>query len=289
MLVTGGNSGIGFYAALELARKGATVVMTARNSKKGADAKARVLAEVPGARVEVGALDLASLDSVCEFAGKELGKPLDILINNAGVMAPPKRQETDRGLELQFGTNVVGHFALTARLFPALTPSARVVWLASIAHKQGKIDFDDLQSREHYSPMRAYQQSKLADLMLAFEMDRRLRRSGSNVLSVAAHPGVANTNLFQAHQYSWIETKMRHATSGAIGVLLNTQAEGALPTEYAATASQVEGGGYYGPQGFLEMRGGDVGPAKVASQAKDVAAAEQLWKICEEMSGAELL
>ena len=137
--------------------------------------------------------------------------------------------------------------------------------------------------------MGAYQQSKLADLMLAFEMHRRLQRRGSKILSVAAHPGVANTNLFQAHQYSWIETRMRRAASGAIGALLNTQAEGALPTEYAATAPAVEGGGYYGPQGFLEMRGGDVGPAKVAPQATDVAAAEQLWKICEEFCGVELL
>ncbi|RXH58649.1 oxidoreductase [Granulicella sibirica] len=289
VIVTGGNSGIGYYAALELARKGASVVLTARDAKKGDEARSRILAEVPAAKVEVGSLDLASLDSVCAFAGKEAGKPLDILINNAGVMAPPKRQEADRGMELQFGTNVVGHFALTARLFPTLTPSSRVVWLASIAHKQGKINFDDLQSREHYSPMGAYQQSKLADLMLAFEMDRRLRRRNSKILSVAAHPGVANTNLFQAHQYSWLETKMRHAASGLIGALLNTQAEGALPTEYAATAPQVEGGGYYGPQGFLEMRGGDVGPAKVSAQARDIAAAEQLWKICEEVGGVELL
>ena len=125
VIVTGGNSGIGFYAALELARKGASVVLTARDAKKGEEAKARVLAVIPTAKIEVGSLDLASLDSVCAFAGKEMGTPLDILINNAGVMAPPKRQETDRGLELQFGTNVVGHFALTARLFPALTTSAR--------------------------------------------------------------------------------------------------------------------------------------------------------------------
>jgi NAD(P)-dependent dehydrogenase (short-subunit alcohol dehydrogenase family) len=234
---------------------------------------------------------------VRNFAEKELAQhqPLHILINNAGVMAPPKRLQTADGFELQFGTNVLGHFALTALLMPALEQAAaaspdrpRVVTLASIAHKRGQLNFDDLQSTRSYSPMKAYQQSKLADLIFAFELDRRLRASNSRVMSVAAHPGVANTNLFQAGDHGPLEKTLRNLFGHAIGIVLNTDSEGALPTLYAATAPG-EGGGYYGPQGFQEMRGDDVDRAIVAPQARDTSAATRLWQICEDLTGIKFL
>jgi NAD(P)-dependent dehydrogenase (short-subunit alcohol dehydrogenase family) len=298
VLITGANSGIGYHAALKLARKGAHVMLASRDRQRGEAALARLDAEAPSAHTELVIFDLASLASVRSFAENELAthRPLHILINNAGVMAPPKRLQTADGFELQFGTNVLGHFALTARLMPALqlaaTESAerpRIVTIASIAHKRGQLNFDDLQSTKSYGPTRAYQQSKLADLMFAFELDRRLRAANSRVMSVAAHPGVASTNLFQVGDYSTFEKTARNLVGHAIGIVLNTDAEGALPTLYAATSPTAEDGGYYGPQGFQEMRGDDVGPAKVAPQARDNAAAARLWQICEDLTGYKFM
>ena len=298
VLITGANSGIGFHTALKLARKGAQVTLACRDRRRGEDALARMDADSPSAHTELVIFDLASLASVREFAEKELAqrRPLDILINNAGVMAPPKRLETADGFELQFGTNVLGHFALTAMLMPALDLAAkessdrpRVVTIASIAHKRGQLNFDDLQSTKSYGPMRAYQQSKLADLMFAFELNRRLRAADSRVMSVAAHPGVADTNLFQVGDHSRIKKTARNLVGHVIGIVLNTDAEGALPTLYAATAPSVQDGGYYGPQGFQEMRGDDVESAKIASQALDVSAAARLWEICEKLTGVNFL
>ena len=298
VLITGANSGIGFYAAAELAHNGAHVLLGCRDQSKGDAALARMRALDPRANAEVVVLDLASLESVRAFAAAELarGVPLDLLINNAGVMAPKQRLETADGFELQFGVNVLGHFALTALLLPALLRAAakvqgqspRVVTLASIAHKQGRLNFEDLQSTKSYSPMGAYRQSKLADLMFAFELDRRLRAAGPpapGVTSVAAHPGVANTNLFQVGEFSPVERVVRRGFGVAIGGLLNSGAQGAAPTLFAATAPDAVSGGYYGPQGFLETRGGDVGPAKVAAQALDEAAAARLWSECERLTG----
>jgi NAD(P)-dependent dehydrogenase (short-subunit alcohol dehydrogenase family) len=298
VLITGASSGIGYHAALKLARKGAHVMLACRDRRRGEDALARLDADSPSAHTELVILDLASLASVRDFATNELAqrRPLHILINNAGVMAPPKRLETADGFELQFGTNVLGHFALTALLMPALqlatTESAerlRIVTIASIAHKRGQLNFDDLQSIKSYSPMRAYQQSKLADLMFAFELDRRLRAANSRVMSVAAHPGVASTNLFRTGDHSAFEKAIRNLLGHAIGIVLNTDAEGALPTLYAATAPGAQDGGYYGPQGFQEMRGDDVGPARVASQALDPAAAARLWQTCEDLTSVKFL
>lgn len=300
-LITGANSGIGYHAALELARKGAHVLMACRNKDKGETELARLRAAVPGASAEVVLLDLASLESICSFGAEQLllGEPLDLLINNAGVMAPKKRQQTADGFEMQFGTNVLGHFVLTAVLLPALVRAAagsserpRVVTLASIAHKQGRINFDDLLSAKSYGPMVAYRQSKLADLMFAFELDRRLRAAEPpicRVMSVAAHPGVANTNLFQVGEFSPMERMVRRGFGMAIGAWLNTEAQGAVPTLFAATSPDATDGGYYGPQGLLEMRGGDVGPAKVAPQTLDQAAAARLWSECERLTGISLL
>jgi NAD(P)-dependent dehydrogenase (short-subunit alcohol dehydrogenase family) len=300
-LITGANSGIGYYAALELARKGAHVLLGCRDQVKGAAALARIRAEVHAASAEVVLLDLASLASVRACADAELARehPLDLLINNAGVYAPKTRQQTADGFELQFGTNVLGHFALTGLLLPALGRAAasrplrpRVVTLASIAHKRARIHFDDLQSQKNYSPSGSYGQSKLADLMFAFELDRRLRAAEprvSGVMSVAAHPGVANTNLFQVGKFNPMEQLVRHWAGVAIGALLNTEAQGAIPTLFAATAPEAVDGGYYGPQGFHETRGGDVGPAQVAPQALDSAAAARLWSECERLTGVSFL
>lgn len=293
ILITGANSGIGYQTALKLARKGAHVLLACRDRRKGEAALTRLNTEAPGTHTELVILDLASLAAVREFAANEIAqhRPLHLLINNAGVMAPPRRLETADGFELQFGTNVLGHFALTALLMPALeqatesTERPRIVTIASIAHKRGHINFDDLQYTKNYAPMKTYQQSKLANLMLAFELDRRLRAASSPTMSVAAHPGVAHTALFNKGDYSAIEKAARTAVGHIIELLLNSDAEGALPTLYAATSPNAQDGGYYGPQGFQEMRGEQVGPAKVAPQARDTTAAARLWKMCEDLTG----
>jgi NAD(P)-dependent dehydrogenase (short-subunit alcohol dehydrogenase family) len=185
---------------------------------------------------------------------------------------------------------------LTALLMPAIERAAavggerpRVVTIASIAHKRARLNFDDLQSVKSYSPSGSYGQSKLADLMFAFELDRRLRAANRPVMSVAAHPGVANSNLFLVGKFSPIELTMRRGASTLIGTLLNTEADGAVPTLFAATAAEAVSGGYYGPQGLFEMRGGDVGVAKVYPQARDEAAAARLWSECEQLTGGSFL
>jgi NAD(P)-dependent dehydrogenase (short-subunit alcohol dehydrogenase family) len=298
VIITGANSGIGYHAALKLARKGALVVLACRDRQRGEDAIAHLHADSPGTHTELATLDLACLSSVRDFAKKELAqqRPLDILINNAGVMAPPKRLQTADGFELQFGTNVLGHFALTALLMSALDQAAaaspdrpRIVTVASIAHKRGQLNFDDLQSAKTYSPMKAYQQSKLANLVFAFELNRRLRAASSHVMSVAAHPGVANTNLFQVGDHGPVEKTLRNLFGHAVGIVLNSDSEGALPTLYAATSPNAEDGGYYGPQGFQEMRGDDVDQAIVAPQARDASAATRLWQTCEDLTGTKFL
>lgn len=298
IIITGANSGIGYYAALELARKGANVVLACRDRAKGEAALAHLRKEAPGASIELAHLDLASLASVREFADRELEQhhPLGVLINNAGVMAPPRRMETSDGFELQFGTNVLGHFVLTGLLLPALQHGAsesaehpRIVTIASIAHKRGQINLADMQYTNGYAPMKTYQQSKLANLMLAFELDRRLRAAGLPIMSVAAHPGVAHTPLFNKADYSPIEKAARGLVGQAIELFLNTAPDGALPTLYAATSPDVEGGGYYGPQGFEEMRGRRVGRAIVAGQARDKIVAAELWGRCESMTGIHYL
>lgn len=303
-IITGGNSGLGYETAVELARHGASVVIACRSQAKGQQAVVSLAKQVPGARVELASLDLASLSSVRSFADAELAnpEPLDLLISNAGIMAPPARRETQDGFELQFGTNVLGHFALTGLLLPKLQARAatadllqgehllpRIVYLASIAHKRGKLHFNDLQATARYSPMGSYQQSKLADLMLAFELDRRLRASGSTVQSIAAHPGVASTNLFLNDDHRGLEHRVRVFMGHLMDRFLNSVPQGAIPILFAATAPTAQPGGYYGPQGFQEMRGGDSGPAKVAPPARIATDAARLWAVCQDLTGVRYL
>jgi NAD(P)-dependent dehydrogenase (short-subunit alcohol dehydrogenase family) len=277
-VVTGANSGLGLSTARELARAGAHVVLACRNLEKGQAA----LAEV-GSGAELEELDLASLDSVKAFAERFLASHdgLDLLINNAGLMAPPRGVTAD-GFELQFGTNVLGHFALTGRLLGALEgrEDARVVTLSSNAHKLGRIHFDDLQLERRYNRWRAYNQSKLGDLMLALELDRRLRAAGSTVRSVAAHPGYSATNLQSA-----APPALDRLVMGVTNKLVAQSGDmGALPSLYAATYPGLEGGTYVGPDGIGEMRGHPE-PVTPTKAARDEETARRLWDVCEELTG----
>jgi NAD(P)-dependent dehydrogenase (short-subunit alcohol dehydrogenase family) len=282
-IVTGANSGLGLETARELARHGAHVVMACRNLQKGQQALSEIERDVPAASLELAELDLGSLASVEAFAqafASEHGEGLDLLINNAGVMAPP-RSETVDGFELQFGTNVLGHFALTGRLIGTMDghPDARVVTLSSNAHKIGRINFEDLQSERGYSRWRAYGQSKLADLMFALELDRRLRAAGSALKSMAAHPGYSATNLQTAAPPLLDQLVMR-----VTNVLIAQSASiGALSTLYAATEPDLPSGTYVGPDGHGEHRGRPH-VSRPNRAARDEDAARRLWDVCEELT-----
>lgn len=282
-IVTGANSGIGFIAARELARAGARVVLACRNTEKAAAAARDIAAYAPGARVSVEALDLGSLASVRAFAERftTSNERLDLLINNAGVMAPPRRTTAD-GFELQFGTNHLGHFALTALLLGRMNGgvAARVVTVSSGAHRGGKMNFDDLQGERSYGKWRAYGQSKLSNLLFMAELDRRLRAAGSPILSVAAHPGYAATNL----QFAVAPKHEAFLMSIGNRILAQSAAMGALPTLFAATNPAIEGGAYVGPGGRFEMRGHPVLVSPSAA-ARDESAAARLWGVSEELTG----
>jgi NAD(P)-dependent dehydrogenase (short-subunit alcohol dehydrogenase family) len=280
-IVTGANSGIGYHTALELARHGAHVVLACRSAERGGQALDRIRAETPGADVALGSLDLSSLESVRAFAAGQAGEGLDLLVNNAGVMALP-RQPTADGFEMQFGTNHLGHFALTGLLLPALLTrtGARVVTVTSMLAWGGRIRFDDLQGERGYRRWSAYSQAKLANLLFAKELARRV----DAVTSVAAHPGYASTNLQQ--RSARIEgSRFREGFFG-LGNLLFGQsaAAGALPTLYAATAPGVTGGACYGPRGPGQQRGL---PKRVRTipRAADPAIGGRLWEVSEELTG----
>jgi NAD(P)-dependent dehydrogenase (short-subunit alcohol dehydrogenase family) len=286
-IVTGANSGLGYVTARELARRGAHVVLACRDASRGQAAMQRLDAEAPDADARLRSLDLSDLSSVRAFAEETSATydGIDLLINNAGVMAIPQRQTTD-GFEMQLGTNHLGHFALTGLLLPRIRDraGARVVTVSSQAHKPGRINFDDLMGETKYGKWTAYNQSKLANLLFAYELDRRLRAAGSPAISVAAHPGYSATNLQSAGP--------QLAGDRLGGLLMNlgnrlfaqSDEMGALPQLRAATAPDVEGGDYYGPSQLFESRGA---PRKVSSTraSHDEETARRLWEVSEELTG----
>jgi NAD(P)-dependent dehydrogenase (short-subunit alcohol dehydrogenase family) len=284
-IVTGANSGIGYQAARYLSRVGAAVVLACRNAEKGEAARARIVAEHPSARVEVRTLDVADLESVRRFAAEFLqqGAGLDLLINNAGVMAIPERRTTPQGFEMQFGTNHLGHFALTGLLLPALLrqPNSRVVTVASIAHKGGRLNFDDLNAERSYDPRGAYQQSKLANLVFGLELDRRLRAHAAATQSIIAHPGVAVTNIVSNGMGTGLKARI---VNMLIPFVAQSDDRGSWPLLYAATSPLAHGGGYYGPDGIGEVKGTPV-EVKPRPQALDPAAGKRLWEVSESLTG----
>lgn len=276
-IVTGANSGLGFETTKALAAKGATVIMACRNMDKANHAAAEIRSDVPEARLELRQLDLADLASVRTFAEtfKAEHAQLHLLINNAGVMIPPFSKSKD-GFEIQFAANHLGHFALTGLLLDVITrtPQARVVNVSSAAHRQGKMDWKNLQSEKGYKPWQAYGRSKLANLLFTYELQRRFEAAKVDTIAVAAHPGGTKTNL-QAHVSPFMNR--------IFNMMMQEMPMGALPSLYAATASDVQGADYYGPDGFMEIRGY---PKKVKSNADshNQADAAKLWQISEELS-----
>ena len=282
-LVTGANSGLGYEISLVLASKGAHVIMACRNLAKADEAAARLREQAPHASLMIKELNLSDLTSVRRFA-KEIQPQLttlDLLINNAGIMAVPQGKTAD-GFELQFGTNHLGHFALTGLLLAPLlaTPGARVVTVSSGLHERGTIDFTDLMSAQKYNPWKAYSQSKLANLLFAYELQRKFFAAGINAISVGAHPGYAATNL-QSRGGSFLA---RAALTLANRLIAQSAASGALPILYAATAADVNGCDYIGPSGFQGMRGA---PKKIRSNAEsyNVEIAQKLWQHSVECTG----
>jgi NAD(P)-dependent dehydrogenase (short-subunit alcohol dehydrogenase family) len=291
ILITGANSGIGYAAALELARRGAEILLPARSLAKANDAIARIRREVPSAVLTPAILDLASLASVRSFAGfiaaNFPGQSLDLLINNAGVMAVPQRELTVDGYERQFATNYLGPFLLTALVYPHLKPrpGTRIVTVSSGVANHGKIQFDNLQSERVYKPMfGAYSQSKLADLIFQLELQRRLTAAESPILSAGAHPGYALTNLQTSGPAGVVPLSFRLAELILKPFASQDAAHGALPTLFAATSPKATPGGYYGPNGFGELKGYPV-PARIAPAAQDLGLAKRLWTETERLTG----
>lgn len=283
-----GTGGLGYETALALARAGADVIIAGRDPAKGQAAVSHIRDAVPVATVGFELVDLANLESVAMFGTRlrEKRRSLDLLINNAAVMTPPKRMETSDGFELQFGTNYLGHFALTAQLLPLLTHGSnpRVVSVSSVAARSGAIDFTDLQAMRAYKPMAVYARSKLANLMFAFELQRRSDAAGWGLSSIAAHPGISRTDL--------IHNGMGRLSAAGFArtfmwFLFQPAPQGALPTLFAATSSTARAGSYYGPDKLSEIRGYPAA-AKPPQQALDVEVAARLWDVSEQLIGAPL-
>lgn len=287
-VVTGASSGLGLESAKALAAKGATVVMACRNPARAEAAAVEVRREAPEAKVELRTLDVASLESVEAFARGLAASygAIDGLMNNAGIMAVPRALTVD-GFESQLGTNHLGHFALSLRLLPALERSAapRLVVIASQAHRSGAIRFEDLMGERSYSATSAYGQSKLANLLFAYEAARRFKAAGKKTTVVAAHPGFSSTGLFDFGARGGSRLAQRFVSFGSF--LSQPAAQGALPQLYAACAPDVESGAYYGPDGWFELTGA---PRRCDSSArsKDLAVAARLWEVSEALTGLRL-
>ena len=282
VIITGSNTGIGYHMAYELASKGANVVMACRNLEKASDSRKKILKDFPKANIKLYQLDLADLDNIKYFVNKFINEndKLDILINNAGVMIPPY-SKTKNNFELQFGTNHLGHFALTGLLLPLLEKNddGRIITVSSIAHNPGIIDFNDLNSeRKKYSKWGSYSQSKISNLCFAIELDRRLKAGGFSTISLASHPGYSNTEL-QRYSILWRILNVFFAMSAK---------KGAEATLFAATNQKATEYIYWGPTGIIEMRG-RTGKAKINKKAQDKDTAKRLWSISEEMTGVKFL
>ena len=280
-IVTGANSGLGYETALALAAKDMKVILACRNLVKAEDAKEKIQQEQPNASIECRQIDLSSLNSVRDFSADFLKdyQQLDLLINNAGIMIPPFSL-TEDGFESQMAANYFGHFLLTEGLLESLmkTPGSRIVSLSSIAHKRGKIQFDDLQFEQDYDAMKAYAQSKLACLIFAIELQRKLDKAGSTTLSLAAHPGISDTELMR-HMPIWSRLLVPF-----IGPFISHKPDkGALPTLRAALDARAQGGDYYGPNGKREFKGQPV-KVKPRRKALDEDLGRQLWTISEELT-----
>jgi NAD(P)-dependent dehydrogenase (short-subunit alcohol dehydrogenase family) len=293
-VVTGANSGLGLGLATRLSAAGADVVMAIRNRAKGEAAVQQIRATVPDAKLSIKSLDLSSLASV-KALGDELngeGRPIDILINNAGIMQPPDRETTAEGFELQFGCNHLGHFALTGHLLPLLRAAegARVTSLSSSAARLGGIKFDDLQWEKRYNATGAYAQSKSANLMFAIELDRRSRQGGWGIVSNAAHPGLCKTNLqlsgpSQGKDRPTLLERFYRSSRQFAPFMWQEIDEGILPPLYAATSAEAKGEAFYGPNGFFELAGGGVTDAKILDRARNETDCRRLWDISEQLTG----
>lgn len=285
VLITGGTSGMGYEDALALSRAGAEVIIAARNPERGAQTVARIQAAVPDAKVQFEAVDLADLSSVRGLAQRlnQRLPRLDVLINNAAIMAPPERGTSADGFEMQLATNYLGHFALTGLMLPLLQESqdARVIGVSSIAAARGQMNFDDLQAEQAYDPLAAYAQSKLAILHWMFTLQRRSEAAGWGVQAIAAHPGVAVTELIARGPGLNSEFGQRWAKDRDE---YHSAAQGALSTLYAATAPEAVGGAYYGPIGEDQKRG-PLGLAKIPPTATDKQDADRLWAVSEQLTG----
>jgi NAD(P)-dependent dehydrogenase (short-subunit alcohol dehydrogenase family) len=293
-VVTGANSGLGLGLATRLSAAGADVIMAIRNRAKGEAAVQQIRATVPNAKLTIKNLDLSSLASV-KALGEELaaeGRPIDILLNNAGVMQPPNRETTADGFELQFGSNHLGHFALTGHLLPLLraASSPRVTSLSSVAARTGGINFDDLQWEKRYNATQAYSQSKSANLMFAIELDRRSREGGWGIVSNAAHPGLCKTNLqlsgpSQGKDSPTLLERFYRVSRQLTPFMWQEIDEGILPALYAATSPAAKGEAFYGPRGLLELAGGGVTDAKIPGRCHDENDCTRLWEISEQLTG----
>ncbi len=290
-MVTGANTGIGYWTALHLARRGAFVVLACRSVVKADDAAGEIRAAVPGARLEVLPLDLADLGSVSAAATRftDLHSQLDILVNNAGIALLPFARTAD-GFEAHTGANFLGHFALTSGLLAPLlaTPDSRVVHLGSIQHKVGRIDFDDLNfERRRFRKGVAYGQSKLASLLFMAELDRRLRRSGSSTRSIGAHPGVSGTNIATTYRITNLPV-LKPLSEWFQASVLHSPEEAAMPSLMAATSPGVGGGSYLGPSERFESKGPPA-PAKLSRRAQREPDAVRLWELASDLTGAKFL